>query len=210
PTRSYHGLPSVAMWMPQKSDSGPNAFLFDPAEAKNDQQRYLNAGVTDAGVTGEDLQPLLSKLRRLEKQLPVALFVGGESGQAIADVVELRKSERYWLDVFKKTGLKPGILFDGVDGKAPEPYKAAWIEYRMKRNPELSDEQVRQLVNLQLAHRISGRPVADLVKEAAKGRTPEQVLAHPKTAKAEPSPSAASARAAAHTSKGKKAGAHAR
>ncbi|PYQ48740.1 MAG: hypothetical protein DMF78_20500 [Acidobacteria bacterium] len=207
---AFLGLAIVAMVMPLKSDSVPYAFLFDPAEAKNDQQRYLNAVVTDSGVTGEDLQPLLSKLRPLEKQLPVALLVARESGKPIADVVELRKSERYWLDVFKKTGLKPGILFDGVDGKAPEPYKAAWIEYRMKRNPELSDEQVRQLVNLQLAHRISGRPVADLVKEAAKGRTPEQVLAHPKTAKAEPSPSAASARAAAHTSKGKKAGAHAR
>src|SRR5713101_4408720 len=199
---AFLGLAIVAMVMPLKSDTVPYAFLFDPTDAKNDQQRYLNAVVQDSGVTGEELQPLLSKLRPLEKQLPIALFVARESGKPLADVVELRKSERYWLDVFKKTGVKPKVLFDGVDGKAPEPYKAAWIEYRMKRDPELTDEQVRELVSLQLAHRISGQPVAELVKEAAKGRTPEQVLSRPKTAKAEPSPSAAPAKAA-HASKGK-------
>jgi hypothetical protein len=211
---AFLGLAIGAMVMPLKSDTVPYAFLFDPAEAKNDQQRYLNAVVQDSGVTGEELQPLLSKLRPLEKQLPVALFVARESGKPLADVVELRKSERFWLDVFKKTGVKPRVLFEDVDGKAPEPYKAAWIEYRMKRDPELSDEQVRELVLLQLAHRVSGQPVADLAHGAARGKTPEQVLSRPNIVKAAASPSvrpaAPTRAAAAHTSRGKKASAHGR
>src|SRR5262249_11249846 len=178
---------------------------------KNDQQRYLNAVIQDSGVKGEDLQPLLPKLRPLEKQLPVALFVARESGRPVSDVVDLRKSERYWLDVLKKTGLKPKVLFDGVDGKAPEPYKAAWTEYRMKREPELTDEQVRELVDLQLAQRLTGRPSTELYKEIAKGRTVEQLIAHSETATAAPSASAsAPAKTAAHGGKGSKAGAHAR
>jgi hypothetical protein len=66
-------------------------------------------------------------------------------------------------------------------------------------------------VNLQLAHRLSGKPMPDLYKEIAKGRTPEQVIARAQTAKAEPSPSpSAPAKSAAHETKGRKAGAHAR
>ena len=211
---AFLGLALAATMVPLKSETVPYAFLFDRTEAKNDQQRFLNAVVEDSGVSRDELQPLLSKLRPMEKQLPVALFVARESGKPIAEVVELRKSERFWLDVFKKTSLKPKVLLDGVDGKAPEPYKAAWIEYRMKRDPELSDEQIRELVLLQIAHRVSGQPVADLAREAAKGKTPEQVLSRPKVAKAEASPAAAKTtaptKAAAGTGRAKKASAHGR
>jgi hypothetical protein len=174
---AFLGLAIGAMILPLSSDNVPYAFLFDRTEAKNDQQRFLNTVVEQSGVAREELQPLLSKLRPLEKHLPVALFLARESGKPIAEIVELRKSERYWLDVLEKAGLKPKVLFEGVEGKFPEPYKAAWIEYRMKRVPELSDQQVRDLVLLQMAHRASGQPIGDIAKGAAKGRTPEMVLA---------------------------------
>jgi len=205
-------LAVAAVMVPLKSDAAPYAFLFDRTEARNEQQRTLHAIVEDSGLSRAELQPLLSRLLPLETQLPVAVFVARESGQAIAEVVELRKSERHWLAVFKKTGLKPKVLFGGVDGKAPEPYKAAWIEYRMKREPELTDEQVRELVMLQLAHRVSGQSVADLAHDAARGKTPEQVLSRPKVAKSEASasPTAAPTRAATQMSRGKKASAHGR
>jgi hypothetical protein len=190
----FLGLAVAAVMMPLKSDRAPYAFLFDRTEARNEQQRTLHAIVEDSGLSREELQPLLPRLLPLEKQLPVALFVARESGKPIAEVVELRKSERDWLDVFKKTGLKPRVLFDGVDGKAPEPYKAAWTEYRMKRVPELTDEQVRELVMLQLAHRVSGQSVADLASDAARGKTPEQLLSRPRMAKSEASASPTAAR----------------
>jgi len=75
-----------------------------------------------------------------------------------------------------------------VQGKFPEPYKAAWIEYRMKFRPELSDEQIRELVLLQIAHRVSGQPMDEIAKGVPKGKTPEVILA--KVKKASPDASA--------------------
>ena len=188
----FLGLAVGAMVMPLSSDNTPYSFLFERSEAKNDQQRFLNNVVADSGIAKEELQPLLPKLRPLEKQLPVALFLARESGKPIAEIVELRKSERFWLDVMNKTGVKPKVLFEGVEGKFPEPYKAAWIEYRMKFRPEFTDEQVRDLVLLQTAHRVTGQPLADLAKAAAKGRPPEVILA-----KGRPSPEPSAAAKAA-------------
>jgi len=184
----FLGLAVGAMVMPLASDIVPYAFLFDRAEVKNEQQRFLNAVVEDSGVQKDELQPLLPKLKPLEKQLPVALFLAKESGKPLAEVVELRKSERFWLDVMNKTGVKPAVLFEGVQGKFPEPYKAAWIEYRMKFRPELSDEQIRELVLLQIAHRVSGQPMDEIAKGVPKGKTPEVILA--KVKKASPDASA--------------------
>jgi hypothetical protein len=178
------------MVMPLSSDVVPYAFLFDRTEVKNDQQRFLYAVVEDSGVPKDELQPLLPKLRPLEKQLPVALFIAKESGKPLAQVVELRKSERFWLDVMNKTGVKPAVLFEGVQGKFPEPYKAAWIEYRMKFRPELSDEQIRELVLLQIAQRVSGQPMEEIARGTTKGKTPEMVLAK---AARKPSPDASAA-----------------
>ncbi len=186
----FLGLAIGAMVMPLSSDVVPYAFLFDRTEVKNDQQRFLYAVVEDSGVQKDELRPLLPKLRPLEKQLPVALFIAKESGKPLVEVVELRKSERFWLDVMHKTGVKPAVLFEGVQGKFPEPYKAAWIEYRMKFRPELSDEQIRELVLLQIAHRVSGQPMEEIAKGAAKGKTPEMILAR---AAKKPSPDASAA-----------------
>ena len=196
----FLGLAVGAMVMPLSSDIVPYAFLFDRAEAKNEQQRFLNAVVEDSGVPKDELQPLLPKLRPLEKQLPVALFLAKESGKPLAEVVELRKSERFWLDVMNKTGVKPAVLFEGVQGKFPEPYKAAWIEYRMKFRPELSDEQIRELVLLQIAHRVSGQPMDEIAKGVPKGKTPEMFLA-----KGRPTPAPSAAVNAAETSPSPKA-----
>jgi hypothetical protein len=211
---AFLGLAVGATLMPISSDSVPYVFLFDRNEAKNDQQRFLNNVVADSEIKKEDLQPQLTHLRPLEKQLPIALFIARESGKPLADIVELHKSSRYWLDTLKKAGLKPKVLFEGVEGKFPEPYKAAWTEYRMKRDPELSDDQVRQLVLLQTAHRVSGEPFEELAKGEAKGRTPEMVLAKAKAPSPEtsaapvkasqtsPAPGSAKAKASSKLKKG--------
>ena len=185
----FLGLAVGAMMMPLSSDVVPYAFLFDRTEVKNDQQRFLYTVVEDSGVQKDELQPLLPKLKPLEKQLPVALYIAKESGKPLAEVVELRKSERFWLDVMNKTGVKPAVLFEGVQGKFPEPYKAAWIEYRMKFRPEFTDEQIRDLVLLQIAHRVSGQPMDEIAKGVPKGKTPEMILARQR----KPSPDASAA-----------------
>jgi hypothetical protein len=210
----FLGLAVGAMIMPLSSDVVPYAFLFDRNEVKNDQQRFLYTVVEDSGVQKDELQPLLPKLKPLEKQLPVALYIAKQSGKPLAEVVELRKSERFWLDVMNKTGVKPAVLFEGVQGKFPEPYKAAWIEYRMKFRPEFTDEQIRDLVLLQIAHRVSGQPMDEIAKGVPKGKTPEMILARQR--KPDPDASAAPVKASETTpppkakTKAKKGGVRAR
>src|SRR6266487_2970458 len=87
---AFLGLAIGATMLPLSSDIVPYAFLFDRTEAKNDQQKFLYTVVEDSGVSRDELQPLLPKLRPLEKQLPVALFIAKESGKPLAD----RKSTR--------------------------------------------------------------------------------------------------------------------
>ena len=77
----FLGLAVGAMVMPLSSDIVPYAFLFDRNEVKNDQQRFLYTVVEDSGIQKDELQPLLPKLRPLEKQLPVALYIAKESGK---------------------------------------------------------------------------------------------------------------------------------
>ena len=210
----FLGLAIAAMVMPLSSDTVPYSFLYDRNEAKNDQQKLLNTVVRYSGLGKEEMQPLASKLRPMEKELPVAVWVAKQSGKPLAEIIELRKSQRYWLDAVKKSGLKVKALFEGVEGKFPEPYKAAWIEYRMKLNPELSDEQVRDLAMLQLAHEVTGKPVDEIVKGIGKGRTPEVLLAKAspeaeaaeKTAAASPTPAPAKKAPAKKTAKTRRTG----
>ena len=126
-------------------------------------------------MTRDRLEPIVKGLRRVETELPVMLFMADESGKPLETIVGLRRTQRLdWIDVMRKSDLKLNVLFEGVEGRFPEPYKASWTEWRMKYRPELTDDQIRELVFLQLAHKISGRPMAELVKTPT---LPMEVLA---------------------------------
>ena len=175
----------AVLLMPAKATT-PYKFLDDRTQAGNDQQRVLNTVVAHYGMTRERLEPIVKSLGRIETELPVLLFMADASGKPLEEIVALRRTQRLdWIDVMRKSGVKLNVLFDGVEGRFPEPYKASWTEWRMKYKPELTDEQIRELVFLQLAHRISGRPMAELVKTPT---LPLEVLALGK-----PSPKAAAA-----------------
>jgi hypothetical protein len=152
------------MLMPEK-ESTPYRYLDDRSVAGNDQQRVLNTVAQHYGLSRERLEPVVKGLPRVETELPVLLFMAGESEEPLENIVALRRTQRLdWLELMRKADIKVAVLFDGVEGRFPEPYKASWTEWRMKFRPQLSDDQIRELVFLQLAHRVSGRPQAELVK----------------------------------------------
>ena len=164
----------AVLLMPAKANS-PYKFLDDRAQAGNDQQRLLNTVVQHYGMTRERLEPVVKSLSRIETELPVLLFMADESGKPLETILGLRRTQRLaWIDVMRQSGPKLNVLFEGVAGSFPEPYKASWTEWRMKYKPELTDDQIRELVFLQLAHRVSGRPMAELVKTPT---LPMEVLA---------------------------------
>jgi hypothetical protein len=164
----------AVLLMPAKATT-PYKFLDDRTQAGNDQQRVLNTVVQHYGITRDRLEPVVKSLSRIETELPVLLFIADESGKPLETILGLRRTQHLdWIEVMRKSGLKLNVLFEGVQGSFPEPYKASWTEWRMKYKPELTDDQIRELVFLQLAHRISGRPMAELVKTPT---LPMEVLA---------------------------------
>jgi hypothetical protein len=171
----------VAVLMLPAKTTEPYRFLDDRSQAGNDQQRLLHTVVQHYGMGRERLEPILKGLGRIENELPVLLFVADESGKPLETVLQLRRAQQLeWVEVLRKTGVKLNVLFEGVEGRFPEPYRASWTEWRMKYRPELTDDQIRELVLLQLAHRVSGRPVKDLVKTPT---LPMEVLALGKPAR---------------------------
>ena len=168
------GLFIAVLLMPAKANT-PYKFLDDRTQAGNDQQRLLNTVVQHYGMTRDRLEPIVKTLGRIETELPVLLFMADESGKPLETILGLRRTQRLdWIEVMRKSGVKLNVLFEGVEGRFPEPYKASWTEWRMKYRPELTDDQIRELVFLQLAHRVSGRPMAELAKTPT---LPMEVLA---------------------------------
>ena len=179
------------MMLPAKANT-PYRFLDERELASNDQQRMLHTVVAHYGLSRERLEPVVKKLNRMEQDLPVLLFMADESGKPIETVLEMRRGkDGDWIEVMRKAGVKLNVLFEGVQGSFPEPYKASWTEWRMKYRPELSDDQIRELVFLQLAHKVTGRPMAELVKTPT---MPMEVLAQGKPS---PNPEAEARKAAA-------------
>ncbi len=185
-------LAAAVLLIPGTKANPPYQYLFERTQATDDQQRFLNTVVQQSGVPQLELESLLPRIRKVTTDLPMLLELSRESGRPLAEVIELRRSGKSWQGLRDALHLPVKALFADVTGKFPDPYKDAWVEWRMKRKPELSDDQVRELTLLQLAHRLTGKPQEEIVKERARGRTPEQVIAQlkptPKTENALASP----------------------
>ena len=178
-------------------DTAPYPYLFDRSKATTDQQRFLSAVMAHHGVTEAELAPLRPRLRSIWRDLPMIVFVAREAKRPLVDVAEMRGAGKEWIEVYRELELPLKALFEGVPGTAPEPYKAAWTEWRMKYRPQLDDDQMRALGVLQMTRRVSGEDVDKILKQVRRGTTPEQVIA-----RAEPdSPEAATAERGEDTGK---------
>src|SRR5687767_284979 len=86
-------------------DKEPYTFLFDRSQAGDEQQRFLNTVIDYSGLTREELEPLLPKMRRLGRDLPILIALSRESKRPLAELVELRKSGLSWMELRKKLDL---------------------------------------------------------------------------------------------------------
>lgn len=173
-------------------ETAPYPYLFDQSKATTDQQRFLAAVIRHHGVTEAELQPLTPRLRSIWKDLPMTVWVARQTGRPLLDIAELRRAGKDWIEIYRDFKLPLKRLFEDVPGTAPEPYRAAWTEWRMKYRPELDDEQMRELAVLQMARQISGEDMEDVLKQIRRGTTARQVIA----LAAPPSPAASATGAA--------------
>lgn len=178
---------AVGVAMMGNRETQPYPYLFDPSKATTDQQRFLSAVMRHYQVTEAELQPLTPKLRSVWRDLPMIVLVSRQAGRPLLAVAEMRRAGEDWIEIYRQYKLPLKALFEEVHGTAPEPYRAAWTEWRMKYRPQLDDDQMRALAELQMAREMSGQDVEQILKQVRKGASIEQVVA--RAAPPSPSPS---------------------
>jgi hypothetical protein len=166
-------LTVTALTLPARAQN-VYAYVYDPARVTSDDQLFLNLAVRDAGIPRPALEPILPRIRSLESDLPVILFIARQSGRPVDAIIALRARGTSWTDLFRELGIRYDTLFTGIDRDPGPYYRSEWSYWSAHRTaPRFTDAQIQSLARLQLAQRLAGVPVL----EVARARNPVVVVA---------------------------------
>jgi hypothetical protein len=170
------------MPIPQAAHAGVNFdFLFSANSVTDDNQFYLNLAVSNYGYPRTVIEPVLPRVRYVEQDLPVILFLANVSGRPVDAIVDLRYQGLGWSVIFSRVGVPYDVLFVDLDRDPGPPYGKAWGHW--KKNPKrciLSDGDIVNLVNVQVGHRVSGMSVYDVARARSGGKSIATVVADKK------------------------------
>ena len=165
-------LVAVAILLPATAARGASGydFLFSMDQVTNDAQYFLNLAVSHYGASRSVLEPVLPHVRSLDRDLPTALFLADACGKGIDVIVGMRTSGLSWSAAFEKCGVRPDILFAGLDRDPGPPYGKAWGYW--KKNPsrrQYADRDITGLAQLQIGSRLTGVPVLEVASTRGSG-----------------------------------------
>lgn len=153
-------------------------FLFSMDRVSNDNQFFLNVAVDNYGYDRRDLEPVLPRLRYVEADLPVVIFLAHECGRPPAYIVDLRARGLSWGVIFSRVGVSYAVLFDGIDRDPGPPYGNAWGHWkRNRRGVRLSDRDISGLVQLQVGARAARVRPYEMARYRGQGRSIAYVVA---------------------------------
>lgn len=153
-------------------------FLFSMDRVNDDNEFFLNVAVSDYGYSQRDLEPVLPRLRYVEVDLPVVLFLAHECGRPPAFIVDLRAQGLSWSAIFGQVGVSYDVLFAGIDRDPGPPYGNAWGHWRNNRRGEgLSDNDIAGLVQVQIGARSAHMAPYELARARGQGRSIAVVVA---------------------------------
>jgi hypothetical protein len=153
-------------------------FLFNVSSVHDDSQFFLNVAVGDSGFGRPVLEPILPRVRYVDQDLPVILFLARHSGRPPVFIVDLRAKRLSWAVIFQRVGVPYDVLFTGIDRDPGPPYGKAWGYW--KKHPArmtFSDTDIRGLVRVQLGTRIAGVSPYELARDCGRGRPVAFVVA---------------------------------
>ena len=153
-------------------------YLFNRDAVNNDHEMFLNLAVADSGVGRAALAPLLPKIKHVESDLPVALFVAREAGRPLEAIVNQRALGLSWSSILKRHNVPSDVLFAGIDRDPGPPYGKAWGYW--KKNPSttaLSDSDIRGLVQVRLGSRWTRVTPYQLARGQGRGESVVSVVA---------------------------------
>ena len=151
-------------------------FLFSMDRVSNDRQMFLNVAVSNYGYDRVALEPVLPRLQYVDVDLPVVLFLAHECGRPPGYIVDLRARGMSWSIIFDRVGVRPDVLFYGIDRDPGPPYGHAYGYWR--RNPRgvrLSDNDIVGLVNVQVGARTARMAPYEVCRARGRG-TPVEVF----------------------------------
>ncbi|HEU5180810.1 MAG TPA: hypothetical protein VFW45_08455 [Candidatus Polarisedimenticolia bacterium] len=153
-------------------------YLFNRDAVKNDHEMFLNLAVGDYGYDRAALEPLLPKIKHVESDLPVILFVSRESGRPLEAIVNQRALGLSWSSILKRHNVPTDVLFAGIDRDPGPPYGRAWGYW--KKHPSttaLSDSDVRGLVQVRLGSRWARMTPYQMARGQGRGESVVTVVA---------------------------------
>jgi hypothetical protein len=154
------------------STSGSFEFLFNSDRATSDNQYFLHLTVGSYDYPRTVIEPVVPRLRYVDDDLPVVLFLAHESGRPVDTIVDLRARGFSWSVIFGRVGVSYDVLFEGFDGDPGPPYGRAWGYWRShhhSRRARFSDADICGLVAVQTGHRLTGVPVMDVCRARGRG-----------------------------------------
>lgn len=156
-------------------------FLFDMTRVTNDSQYFLHLAVGDAALPRPVVEPVLPRLRSVESDLPVALFLAKQSGRPLDFIVSLRSQGVSWSLIFGKCGVPIDVLYAGIDRDPGPPYGKAWGYWKKHgRSAWIPDPDVVGLVQVQFGQRFCAVPAYTLAEERGRGMSVFTVVADKK------------------------------
>lgn len=156
-------------------------FLFDITHVGDDNQYFLNLTVGRYGYDRPDLDPFLPRLRSVDNDLPVVLFLAHQTGRPLGFIVDLRARGLSWSVVFTRLNVSPAVLFVGIDRDPGPPYGKAWGYW--KRHPkgyQFTDNDIAGLVKIQIGARYARMSPFELAQARGKGRRVQTFVAEKK------------------------------
>ena len=168
--------------VPQTALAGTSYdFLFSTSSVNDDNQLYLNLAISNYAYPRTVIEPVLPRVRYVEQDLPVILFLASASGRPVQSIVDLRYDGLGWSVIFSRVGVPYDVLFANIERDPGPPYGKAWGHW--KKNPKrcvLADSDIVGLVNVQVGHRVSGVSPYDIMKARSGGKSIATVVADKK------------------------------
>lgn len=156
-------------------------FLFSSNSVSDDNEFFLHLAVGSYGYPRTVIEPVLPRLRYVEADLPVVLFLAKSSGRPVEFIVDLRSQGLSWAVIFNRCRVPYDVLFVGIDRDPGPPYGKAWGHWKKNRKTaKLSDDDIVGLVQCQVGHRVAGTSAYDLARGRGQGKSVAVVVAEKK------------------------------
>ena len=127
------------------------------------------------------VRALVPRLPHPDLDLPVVLMLSQQSGRPCDEIVSLRRSGLSWWTISTRLRVPPRVFFVETPVDPGPPYGHAYGYWRKHgRDPHaryaFSDDEVRDLVALRVAHGYYGMPVGDVQRMRAAGTPCHQII----------------------------------